>query len=248
MLYEIEFNNYIHKMKLEEIFKMIYINPKIDYYKIINNEKIKINNDFLTKTKMICHRINTIDELKTIPEIFGTEIDLRDNKNDIFLSHEPFFDTNNVDKFEEYLKNYYHNTIILNIKSERIEKKCIELMNNYNITNYFFLDSSFPMIYLINKNDKINNFASRYSQFESFETTKNIKNMINWIWIDCFTELPLNNEIYNEIKKLNLKICIVSPDLQGQEEKIEKYRNYLIENNLIPDAICCKIYNIIRWI
>jgi hypothetical protein len=40
----------------------------------------------------------------------------------------------------------------------------------------------------------------------------------------------------------------VSPELQGQSEKIQQYRQQLIDNNIIPDAICCKEYNIFEWL
>jgi hypothetical protein len=35
-------------------------------------------------------------------------------------------------------------------------------------------------------------------------------------------------------------------ELQKQPEKIENYKNIIINNNIIPDLICCKIYNIIN--
>jgi len=41
---------------------------------------------------------------------------------------------------------------------------------------------------------------------------------------------------------------MVSPELQKQPEKIEEYRNIIINENIIPDMICCKDYNIIYWI
>ena len=50
------------------------------------------------------------------------------------------------------------------------------------------------------------------------------------------------------IKKENKKMCIVSPELQKQHGKIENYRNYMIKNDIIPDMICYKSYNIINWI
>ena len=70
--------------------------------------------------------------------------------------------------------------------------------------------------------------------------------MYKYLWIDCFTKFPLNKENYQLIKNENKKICIVSPELQKQHEKIEEYRNYIIEHNIIPDMICCKSYNIIN--
>jgi hypothetical protein len=65
-------------------------------------------------TEFIAHRINTIDELKTIPSQYGVEIDLRPHRNKIILEHDAFFDENK-DDFEEFLKNYHHQTLILNI-------------------------------------------------------------------------------------------------------------------------------------
>ena len=104
------------------------------------------------------------------------------------------------------------------------------------------------MINLLNTKYTNNNVASRYSEYECLEFTENIQNLIQWIWIDCFTYLPLDRHKYDRIKKMNKKICIVSPELQGQGEKIDTYRQQLINNNIIRDAICCKEYNIYKWI
>jgi hypothetical protein len=40
---------------------------------------------------------------------------------------------------------------------------------------------------------------------------------------------------------------MVSPELQGQDEKIEKYKQHLKKENIVFDAICTKIYNIKFW-
>ena len=41
--------------------------------------------------------------------------------------------------FEEYLRHYNHGTMILNIKSERIEFNVLKLLKKYGIKKYFFL-------------------------------------------------------------------------------------------------------------
>jgi len=138
--------------------------------------------------------------------------------------------------------------MILNIKSERIELECLKLLEKYNIKKYFFLDSSFPMIYLLNNQYNDNNIACRISEYEPIESFLYNKDFYKYIWIDCFSKFPLNNEIYEIIKKENKKICIVSPELQKQPQKIKEYRDNIIKNNIIPNYICCKIYNIINWI
>lgn len=247
MKYIFYINENKYNLSINELINFIKTNPYQKYYKIINNEKILINNNIVCNTQFICHRINTIQELKNIDTSFGVELDIRDEKtsNKLILSHDPFIQG---EDFETYLKSYKHNTLIFNIKSERIELECLKLIKKYSINNYFFLDSSFPMIYILNKKYLNNNIASRYSEFECIEFTENIKDLIQWIWIDCFNYLPLNKEIYERIIKLKKKICIVSPELHGQPEKISEYRQQLIDNNIIPDAICCKKYNIYEWI
>ena len=94
----------------------------------------------------IAHRINTINELMNISPEHGVEIDLRDFGDRLILQHDPFKDG---EDFEQFLNKYEHGTLILNIKSEGIEFKVKMLLKKYNIKNYFFLDSSFPMINLL---------------------------------------------------------------------------------------------------
>jgi hypothetical protein len=43
------------------------------------------------------------------------------------------------------------------------------------------------------------------------------------------------------------KFCLVSPELQGENEKLEECRNFLNTENIIFDAICTKDHNINRW-
>ena len=191
----------------------------------------------------IAHRINTIEELKQIPKEYGVELDLRDFGNRLILAHDPFVDG---EDFEEYLKHYNHGTMILNIKSERIEHKVLELIQKYNIKKYFFLDSSFPMIYLLSKSGE-KNIALRFSEFEGIDTILNMVGKVEWIWVDCFSKLPITYENYKLLKNNGFKFCLVSPELQGQNEKLESYKQYLQDEGIVFDAICTKVYNIEKW-
>ena len=119
--------------------------------------------------EFIAHRINNIDELKELSLEYGVELDLRDDLNgNLYMQHDPFIEGVN---FEEYIKEYKHGTMILNIKSERIEHKVLELISKYNITKYFFLDSSFPMIKLLSDMGE-RNIAIRFSEFEGMDTLR----------------------------------------------------------------------------
>jgi hypothetical protein len=186
--------------------------------------------------KLIAHRINTVEQLRKLPKNLGVELDLRDRGDRLILQHDPFEDG---EDFEPYLAEYNHGLMILNIKSERVEHRVLELITKYGIKEYFFLDSSFPMIYLLsNLGEK--NIALRYSELEGLDTILNMKGRVEWIWVDCFSTLPINNDVYNTLKEAGFKICLVSPELQKQPEKLETYKADLRNQKIVFDAICTK--------
>lgn len=191
-----------------------------------------------------CHRINTIEELKTISPVYGIELDLRDNlSGEIYIAHDPFV---LGELFEDFLKFYNHAFIILNIKSERIEYRVLELIQKYSVVNYFFLDSSFPMIYKLSGEGE-KNMAIRFSEYEGLDTVLAMKGRIEWVWVDCFTKNPLTKENYHILKTAGYKLCFVSPELQNQPGKIDEYKSYFDNNQIVLDMVCTKVYNINKW-
>ena len=148
----------------------------------------------------IIHRVNTIKQLNTTDTKHGVEIDIRCyKKNRLVLNHDPF---GKGDIFENYLKNYNHNLLIINIKESGIEELTIEIAKKYlKNREFFLLDVEIPLLFL--KNGKYRQYLStRYSEYESFESLKNFNNLSDWVWIDTFSKLPkLNNEIIDFLKK-----------------------------------------------
>lgn len=194
--------------------------------------------------EFISHRVNTVNDLKNTPVEFGVELDLRDNiDGSIYINHDPFV---LGESFEDYLREYHHGTMILNIKSERIEYKVLDLLKKYNIEKYFFLDSSFPMIKALTDQGELN-IALRYSEFEGIDTIRLMSGRAKWVWVDCFNSFPLEEDIYLKLKNMGYKLCFVSPELQGQPEKIEEYAGNIKKRNINFDAICTKLYNIDGW-
>ncbi len=192
----------------------------------------------------IAHRINTIEELRVLPEEYGVELDLRDFLDgSIYIQHNPFETGEN---FENYLREYHHGTMILNVKSERIEFRIQELLEKYRIKKYFFLDSSFPMIFLLSTQGE-KNIALRLSELEGMDTIRNMSGRVKWIWIDCFTKIPINKKEYDELKLLGYKLCFVSPELENRSEDIGKYANWLANQGMRMDAVCTKVHNINQW-
>jgi hypothetical protein len=193
--------------------------------------------------QFIAHRINTSAALHDIPTQYGVELDLRDFGTDLVLEHDPL---KGGELFEEYLKNYRHNTMIVNVKSERVELKALELLKKYDITNFFFLDSSFPMIINLSRQGETRS-AIRFSEFEGMDTVLAVQDRVQWVWVDCFTYLPLDRAMYQKLRETGLKLCLVSPELQGRPDDIPAYARQLLGEGIQFDAICTKIYNIPLW-
>ena len=192
----------------------------------------------------IAHRINTVEELRKLPTEYGVELDLRDDLNGrIYISHNPF---EAGEDFEDYCKEYHHGTMILNIKSGRIEHEVLKLMEQYQIKNYFFLDSSFPMIKLLTDMG-VKQVALRFSELEGLDTIRNMAGRAEWVWVDCFTKVPIEQASFQELKALGYKLCFVSPELEAQEEKLPLYKQYIKEQGIVFDAVCTKSYHIKDW-
>jgi len=182
----------------------------------------------------IAHRINTVAQLEQVPTNYGIELDIRYHNNDLILHHDAF---QKGELFEDLLKVYKHQLIILNTKSEGMEEAILTLLQKYNINNYFFLDLSLPYLvkYALKREKQI---AVRFSEHEPIEFCLAFAGLVNWVWVDCFTDLPLNNSVYAKLKK-HFKICIVSPELQGHEiGKIELFKQKITEMQI--DAVCTK--------
>ena len=67
------------------------------------------------------HRINSLDKLKNVDKNYGVEIDIRDYKSDLILSHDPF--PKNIIYLEEYLPFLMGRNVIANIKSVFITRE-----------------------------------------------------------------------------------------------------------------------------
>ena len=66
MIYKImeKESNKEYNLTINEIINLIKKNKENTFYKFIDNNKIKINNNIILKTEFICHRVNTVNELK----------------------------------------------------------------------------------------------------------------------------------------------------------------------------------------
>ncbi|WP_426156058.1 phosphatidylinositol-specific phospholipase C/glycerophosphodiester phosphodiesterase family protein [Pseudomonas sp. TSRC2-2] len=188
--------------------------------------------------KLISHRRNTRQELNATDGKYGIEVDIRSFGNELIIHHDPY---TKGESFEEWVNDYRHGTLILNVKEEGLEARLIALMKEKAIEDYFFLDQSFPFLIKWSKAGE-RRCAVRVSEFESIETALTLAGKIEWVWVDCFSRFPLSNEDATRLQNAGFKLCLVSPELQGRdaESEIPLLMNMLSERNIVAEAVCTK--------
>lgn len=188
--------------------------------------------------KLIAHRKNTLAELRASPAKYGVEVDIRSYAGDLVMHHDPFV---KGESFEAWLGEYRHGTLILNVKEEGLEVRLIELMNQHGLDDYFFLDQSFPFLVKWARLGE-RRCAVRVSEYESVETAMSLAGKVDWVWVDCFTRFPLQNEDAVRLQAAGFKLCLVSPELQGRDAvtEIPQLHKLLKEREIRADAICTK--------
>jgi hypothetical protein len=186
---------------------------------------------------IIHHRRNTLDLLAQSSSSWGVEIDVRTYANKLVVHHDPFVDALAL---EDWLKGYHHDLIILNTKEEGLEPRLLQIMAEYQIQNFFFLDQSFPFLLKTARSGEPR-CAVRVSEYESVETALNLAGMIRWVWIDVFTHFPLDKKNYDRLKNAGFKLCLVSPELQDLPfEMLETIRAQITHLDMHLDAVCTK--------
>jgi hypothetical protein len=195
------------------------------------------------------HRVNTIEEARTIPNDMGVEVDVRDHAGELIITHDPLDQqSTSIVKLKEYLRELNPSVaLILNLKTEGIEAKCIEIMQQYPDRLWFFLDMAMPVLVRFAfrtssvgmQNYGSQNLCVRFSEYEALEYALGFTGKAQWVWIDCFHRLPLTLEIYERLNGAGFKICLVSPELQGHPvEMIRSFREQL--KGMQIDAVCTK--------
>lgn len=191
--------------------------------------------------QLIKHRCNTLKDLDSVSDLkWGVEIDLRassEKTGGIYLAHDAW--TSGED-FEEWLVAFkqknINGPIILNTKEDGLEQRILDILKAYDVDSYFFLDTATPTLIKWTLKNKINSFALRLSCYEP-TIPLNFDGNVEWVWVDCFDGTPLTDKIVTPFKERGFKVCLVSPELQGQAiEKLKDFSNLVV----LADAICTK--------
>lgn len=184
------------------------------------------------------HRRNTIKELKATPLQYGVEVDIRSYGDRLVIHHDPLVDG---EPFNAWVEGYHHGTLILNVKEEGLEERLMALMQRFGIENYFFLDQSFPFLIKSSRAGE-HRCAVRVSEFESIQTALTLEGKVDWVWVDCFNHFPLDHEGAESLQRAGFKLCLVSPELQGRDAKLEipQLIRLLADRDIRADAVCTK--------
>ena len=165
-------------------------------------------------------------------------MDIRSNGNDLYISHDPFVEGT---PFEEWLNSYDHAFLIANVKEEGLEDRLSELFTSRNITQWSFLDQSFPFLV---KGLKMNRTKTmvRISEFENAATALSLSPRPDWVWLDSFTGEYPTPEVIKALSTSGYKFMIVSPELQSRvpEEEVSRVKSLFATAVVSIDGVCTK--------
>jgi hypothetical protein len=181
---------------------------------------------------LIEHRVNTLDQLHGVPTERGLEIDVRDYDGDLRLVHDPL---QGGERLDDLLAAVRHPLVIFNVKCDGLEDRILALAAKHGLRDFFFLDVANPtLVKLARRGER--RVAVRYSEFEPIEFALAFAGQVDWVWVDCFTHLPLDAAIHARLRQ-HFKVCLVSPELQKHPRgHIGQYRAQL--QGLPVDAVC----------
>jgi hypothetical protein len=185
----------------------------------------------------IAHRINNPRALSDLSPDLGVEMDLHAYGDRLVVHHDAFADA--VD-FEEWLDSYRHAFVILNIKEEGIETRVREIVLRRGIDDFFMLDLSFPaLIKMVMAGER--RVALRVSEYEPAAGALTLAGQAEWVWLDVFHGLPIDDDSWNALRRAGFKLCLVSPELHGRPvDEIAAMRSEMDRRNLTVDAVCTK--------
>ena len=187
--------------------------------------------------KIYKHRINSKSALETVEPNYGVEIDLRTKSDALILAHDAFVQG---EIFEDWLSAWRGQPLILNVKEDALEEKILEVLKQHGVTDFFFLDQSYPSIRRVISMG-ITKVATRVSDYEDLATA--LKSGSDWVWLDSFSgSWEYLVETTKAIQINGQKSCLVSPELQRLDSgaELEGLKTLIRESELLIDAVCTK--------
>ncbi len=143
---------------------------------------------------------------------FGTETDIRDQGEDLVISHDmPSATSPTLGGFFDL---YQSNNLLLalNIKSDGLQKKLKQYIVQNDITNYFVFDMSVP--------DTVGYLAEGMNVFcrqSEWEPVSALYDSCKGVWLDAFKDTWYDENLIAGHLKQHKKVAIVSAELHGRD-------------------------------
>lgn len=161
---------------------------------------------------------NTLNAIqKAFVNGLGIETDLRDYNGKLVISHDVANDTSPLaeEMFKMYRDLGLNVQLALNVKADGIQKMLGELLEHYQIKNYFLFDMSVPELVV---NDARGLYY--YTRNSDIESECVMYQRASGVWVDYFyDDLWLNEQVLAKHINQKKKVCIVSPELHGKDYK-----------------------------
>ena len=160
--------------------------------------------------EIIIHRVNSINSLNKVPKHFGVEVDIRAFGSKLVLNHEPYQDGEDID---DYLDEFNHGTLILNIKEVGIElyyKLLKETIRELKSTSKFDEDWSpiiklgFPISIPENYISDLDLRLNLYRKISNINNISELNEMLNTL-TDRFGNVPVSKKkVIEKISQINI--------------------------------------------
>lgn len=142
---------------------------------------------------------------------FGVELDVRDRKGELIVSHDPS-NSAEVLTFQEIveLSTRYDSMLAINVKCDGIREKLETALSGLDQARFFLFDMSIPETLGYLKSG-----LPTYMRLSEYEAYSELHNRSQGIWLDAF-----QNDWWlgkSAIFQNGIKICVVSPELHGRD-------------------------------
>jgi hypothetical protein len=170
---------------------------------------------------------------------YGIETDIRDYQGKLVIAHDiPNRKSLSFDVIlRSYRKNNSSSLLALNIKADGLQDKLKQLLEHYDIQNYFVFDMSIPdtLVYL-------RKGLCVFTRQSEYEPQPSLYSEAAGVWMDMFfSEWVREKHILSHLNK-GKQVALVSPELHGRPHL--PFWNYLLESPVVssPRLMLCTDY------
>lgn len=148
---------------------------------------------------------------------FGIEVDLRDYRGKIVLSHDiPLGGEPTFDKFVDLLQSMMPPDppvpLAFNVKSDGLCTQLFEYKNVLSGLDYFVFDMSVP-----DMRSYVDSSISVFTRFSDIEPLPVLLDYTDGVWCDSFSDDGYSLDNYRKFLVQGKRICVVSPELHRRD-------------------------------